>query len=47
MQLERNELPWKSEMNYPELAEKDDLKEFEKNNVAVAVNVLYAKKYIT
>ena len=34
-------------MNYPELAEKDDLKESEKNNVAVAVNVLYAKKYIT
>ena len=30
------------EMNYP--SEKDDYKKFEKNNVTIALNVLYAKK---
>ena len=30
------------EMNYP--SEKDGYKKFEKNNVIIALNVLYAKK---
>ena len=37
----RNRFNWK-EINFP--SEKDDLKKFEKNNVTIARNVLYAKK---
>ena len=36
-----NKYNW-GKINFP--SEKDDWKKFEKNNVAIALNVLYAKK---
>ena len=38
-----NKYNWE-EINFP--TEKDDWKKIEKNNVTIALNVLYAKKYI-
>ena len=38
-----NKYNWE-EINFP--TEKDDWRKIEKNNVTIALNVLYAKKYI-